>query len=226
MTLTQLLADLKNIIGPSVEVDDPGLKRWINEAYQFLIDDIQKAAPDYFAKSSTTTLYSGQQEYTMPSDLDKVIAVNVKYSSGVWTKALPMPNINMIPVINSSSTTQGFSEAQPGYYLFDNELGLMPIPTADSDSGLKVYYTYTPAEMTSDSESPQIPSRYHHILKYSAYANYLDQDDEHVGAERMRQRFDLLAFRMVEQMSDRQVDEPKSVLITQNQDMYTGDAEI
>ncbi len=223
MTKAQLVADLKNMIGPSVEVDDAGLTRWLNESYMMMVDEIHRANPDFFAKSSTASTIEDQQEYSLPTSLDKIISVNINYGGG-WQRATPLENIGDIPIHALGTTSQqGFSTSEPRYYIFGDYVGFMPIPTATTASYIKIWYTYQPDEMSDDGDTPDIPSRYHHIIKYNAYANYLDQDDEHVAAERMRQRSDLLTFRMIEQISEREVDQPKSVQIVTNQDMYSSD---
>lgn len=221
MTKATLLADLKNMIGPGVEVDDVGLTRWLNDAYLEMVEDIQKAVPDYFVSTDTQNIVASQQEYTMPSDWSKVMMVNIQYQSGTWQRAHPI-SINDIAV-HASSNSSGFSTGDPGYYLIGDTIGFAPIPSSNITNGLKIWYVYDPAELSADSDVPAIPTKYQHIIKYAAYANYLDQDDEHVAAERMRQRFDLRVFRMIEELSERQVDEPMSVSIVTNQDMYIDD---
>lgn len=218
MTFAQILADLKNMIGSGVTVSDAGLKTWINDAYLTAVDEVHKANPDYFAKKSSTATIASQGEYLLPDDFDKAIMVNVQYGSQ-WFRAKPMPNVNFTGVLADSTTSNGYSTADPYYYILNGAIGLMPIPS-ESGQTISLWYTYTPAEMTSDSDEPALPVKYHHILKLGAYANFLDQDDEHVAAERMRNRFDLRVWNMVENLSERMVDEPKSVIITQNQDLY------
>lgn len=211
------------MIGPSVETSDEGLIRWINESYMMLVDEIHRVNPDYFQKASTTSTVADQQEYLLPTDFGKAVMINVNYGGG-WQRALPMNNIGDVPIhAKGVSSQQGFSNAEPYYYLSGDYIGFMPIPTESNADYIKMWYTYDPDEMTGDNDVPDLPSKYHHIIKYAAYANYLDQDDEHVAAERMRQRFDMLAFRMVEQLASREVDQPKSVQIVTNQDMYLTD---
>lgn len=226
MNKAQIIADLKNMIGPGVEIDDTGLLRWVNDAYMQMVDEITKVRAEYFAKSSTTATVADQQEYDLPDDWEKIVLVNVQYD-GVWKRALPMGNadISHIPV-HSKDDSQGFSTAEPYYYIMGDNLGLMPIPSETVSNALKVWYVYTPTELAEDSDEPAIPAKYHHIIKYGAYANYLDQDDEHVAAERMRLRFDERVRTMVEGMSEQQIDEPRSVTIIQNTDLYSDEVEI
>jgi len=136
----------------------------------------------------------------------------------------PMGNadIRFIPVHDRTDSSQGFSFSDPKFYILGRDtLGLMPIPTSTVQSGLKIWYVYTPTELDSDSDEPDLPVKYHHIIKYGAYANYLDQDDEHTAAERMRFRFDTLAARMIERLEERQTyNASKSVEISQNQDLF------
>jgi len=222
MTRSELTTDLKNLIGPGVEVDDDGLAVWVNDAYGQMIDEIIKVNPDYFTKGSTSSTISAQQEYALPSDFEKMIMVNMQ-QDGTWTRVVPMGNADLrfIPTAADTSSNQGFSTATPQYYVYGSStLGFMPIPSETTSDNIKIWYQYTPSQLTADSSEPDIPVRYHHIIKFGAYANYLDQDDEHVAAERMRQRFDEKLRRMIENMMDRQADEVKSVEIVQNKDLY------
>ncbi len=208
------------MIGPGIEVSDGGLLVWVNDAYMQMVDEIVKVNPDYFAKSATANTVIDQQEYELPSDFDKALMVNIQIDS-TWKRATPLQNINQIPTVADTSSGQGFSWSNPRFYIVDGNIGFMPIPDENGSSGnIKMWYVYTPTELSADSDTPSIPSKFHHVIKYGAYANYLDQDDEHAAAERMRVRFDNLVQRMVESIVDRQIDEPKSVEITQNRDLY------
>ena len=147
---------------------------------------------------------------------------------GTWKRVLPMgdADIRHIQVHADTTSSQGFSTAEPQYYIIGDSLGIMPIPTDSVASGLKIWYSYTPTALSLDSDSPAFPAKYHYVIKYGAYANYLDQDDEHVAAERMRIRFDTYVNRMVENLQDKQTDEPKSVTIIENTDLYSDDTYI
>ena len=222
MTLAELVADVKRLIGPGFEsskVGDEGLKSWFNEAYADVITTINDIVPDYFAKSSTTNLYKNLREYELPSDFEKILMVNVKYSTD-WVRCQPMPNINYVPT-HASNLNTNFSTGSPQYYIKGDRLGIMPFAETTVTGGLKLWYIYTPAELTADSDTPNIKRNLQHILKYSVMANYLDQDNEYVAAENMRRRYDAKLEKIVTALAERQVDEPLSVEITQNQDMFS-----
>ena len=219
MTKAQIIADLKKLIGPGCEVDDSSLGVWVNDAYMQMVDEVGKAIPDFFTKSATTSSVTSQQEYALPSDFEKILMVNIQIDNE-WHRVLPMPNINYIPIQARTDSGQGFTWSNARYYVIGSNIGFMPIPDETTSNNIKVWYVYTPTEMDDDTDEPALPDKYHHYLKYGAYATYLDQDDEHAAAERMRIRFDQLIDRMVENLSQRQVDEPKSVEITHGQDLY------
>lgn len=222
MTKAELIVDLKNMIGPGVEVDNTGLLTWLNDAYLYMVDEVSKNNPEFFTKSSVANTVADQQEYDLPDDFDKVLMVNIKLS-GTWYRVLPLPNINQIPVHSRTDSSQGFSLADPKYYIVGDNIGFMPIPEDSTTGGVKLWYVYTPSELSADSDEPAISKKYHHIIKYGAYANYLDQDDEHVAAENMRRRFEKRVEAMIESMNENQVDEPKSVVITNSADVYYDD---
>lgn len=227
MTRVQIVNDLKAMIGTGCEVTDSKLATWVNDYYMQIVDEVIKVKPDFFVKSSVTSTVAGQQEYDLPTDFEKMRMVNIQID-GVWKRVLPMGNADITNITTHSDTTsnQGFSTAEPRYYIVGDNMGIMPIPSASTASAIRIWYVYTPTELTADSSEPAFPSKYHFIIKYGAYANYLDQDDEHVAAERMRLRFDTLVQRMMENVQDTQIDEPKSVVISQNVDMYSDDTYI
>lgn len=216
MTAAEIVSDLKKLIGPSCEVTDAGLLVWVNDAYLYICDEISKISPEYFATTESFNLAGGTGEYTLPTNFDKAISVSVTYDGTNWKKATPLPAINYLSTPNNLT---GFSTENPRYYLFGDVIGLVPAPVTSVNDGMKLYYTYNPIEL-EEGYTPSIPAKYQHIIKYGAYANYLDQDDEHVYAERMRKNFELRVYNAVESLSQRQVDEPAMVAIVQDRDYY------
>lgn len=216
MTKAELINDLKQMIGPAgkgTEVQDPALNVWLNDAYTETIALIADTLPDYFTKEQTASTIADQQEYAFPSDMEKVVSVSITYDGTNWFRALPLNNLGQSDI--QQSAVQNFDVSQPYYYIYKNRIGFEPTPTVTLSNAIKVWYAYQPAELAEDGDEPDLPRRIQGILKFSAYANYLDQNDEHAAAERMRQRFDVKLERLVDQLSQ-QVDMPRTVEISED----------
>lgn len=222
MTLANLVVDLKNMIGPAgkgTEVGDPGIKTWINDAYLMQVSEISNVIPDYFTKKATTSSVSGQQEYALPSDFEKMVLCRVSYDGTNYVRTLPLNNIGQATDLTNTDS-QYFHQDQPYYYIYGSNFGILPDFDTTLSGNIQIWYTYTPTELSDDDDEPAVPTRFQSILKYWAYANYLDQNDEHAAAERMRQRFEANMERLVQQLADRQPDMPKSVEVYDNGSFY------
>lgn len=215
MTRAEILADLKVMIGRGIEVSDSELYAWINDGYNQLIDEVIANNPDYFVKIGTINLVGGTNTYTLPTDCEKVSMVSVQ-TNGEWKRFFPLNNLGY----SSADNDDDYDLTNPKYYIYGSSIVLDPTPASSVTNGLKLWYVYTPTQLTSDSSVPAVPARYHGLIKYWAYANYLDRDDEHVSAERMRQRFDALVGKMRDNMFGGQNDQPKTVEIVTNLDMF------
>lgn len=222
MNKAQLVRDLKNMIGPAgrgSEVDDTGLTYWINEAYMIAVSKIVENVPDYFTKEVTTSSVNGQREYVLPDDFEKIIMASISYDGATYVRALPLNNINQAtPVTNTNDSN--FNIGQPFYYLSGNEIGFLPTPGTTLTNNIRIWYSAVPSELNDDADVPSIPIRMQYGLKYWAYANYLDQNDEHVAAERMRQRFDATMDALASQLAINRSAEERTVEVSGGDDWY------
>lgn len=222
MTKAQLIVDFKQMIGPAgkgSEVSDAGISVWLNDAYMMIVDKIISTIPDYFAKKATSSIVAGQGEYSLPDDFEKMIMVKVTYDGVTTVMALPMMNIGQATdLVNSTSID--YVSSQPFYYLFKNTMGFLPVFSTTVSDGISIWYAYTPAEMDSDNDEPDLPRRLQQTLKYWAYANYLDQNDEHTAAEVMRRRFDATTGVIIDNLVGMQVQENGGVQISDTMDIY------
>lgn len=222
MTKAQLIIDFKNMIGPAgrgSEVGNPGLLVWLNDAYMKTVGIILESNPDYFTKKATTSSVDGTGEYALPSDFEKMVLLSLSYDGTTYVRALPLNNVGQATDIQQTTSTN-FDTSQPFYYIFKETLGILPVPSYTGSNNISIWYSYSPSLLEEDSDEPDLPRRMQAILKYDMYANYLDQNDEHVAAEKMRQRFLAEAERLSDQLATRQVDQPRSVEVTGNNGIY------
>lgn len=226
MNKAQLVTDFKNMIGPAgkgSEVSDPGITVWLNGAKDRVATAIQETLPDFYNKKVTASSVASQGEYSLPSDFSKVTLVSVSYDGTTYVRALPLNNIGQAQDVQQNASIL-FTVDSPFYYISGDLIGFQPVFSSTLSNNIKLWYAYDPADMSDDSDEPDIPKKFHNILKYWAYANYLDQNDEHAAAERMRLRFDDMVERSVQQLADRQVDLPRTVEVgNDTQGLYIND---
>lgn len=225
-TKSNLIIDFKQMIGPAgkgSEVSDSGITVWLNDAKNRVADAIIDTIPDYFNKKVTASSIASQGEYGLPSDFEKITLVSVSYDGTTYVRALPLNNIGQAQDVQQNASTI-FTVDSPFYYLSGDLIGFQPVFSSTLSDNIRVWYSYYPADMVEDTDEPDIPKKFHPLLKYWAYGNYLDQNDEHAAAERMRIRFDDMVEKAVQQMSDRQVDMPRTVEIgNDTQGLYVND---
>lgn len=226
MTKANLVKDFKNMIGPAgkgSEVDDPSITVWLNDAIDIVMSSIIDTIPDYFTKLQKASFTASEEEYDLPAKFEKAVLVSVTYDGTNWVRALPLNNISQALDIQQTGSSN-FDVSQPYYYIYKDKIGFQPTPSSTISNSIKLWYAYEPTRLSEDSDEPDLPNRFQSILKYWAYANYLDQNDEHAAAERMRQRFDVMLEKLVVQLSDQQVDMPRTVEVwDDDQGLYIGD---
>lgn len=226
MTKASLIIDVKNMIGPAgkgSEVSDTGLTVWFNDAYMLAVASIIETVPDYYTKQVTTDIVSGQSLYDLPDDFETMLLCSVSFDGTNFSRALPLNNLSQNSELVSTQSVE-YIQSKPFYYISGLQIGIAPTPDATVVDSLKIWYNYSPAILSEDSDIPELPERLQRVLKYSVYANYLDQNDEHAAAEVMRRRFDIMVDRFVDKMSQQQIDYPRTVEITQDDmGLYLGE---
>lgn len=214
MTLADILVDLNALIGPGNYATPAQLTGWINEAYLYICDQLVQENPNYFTTSSIADLVAGQMEYGLPGNCERIVMLNVNFS-GTFRRVLPLEEINQVPVLASANNPVIYDETSARYYTVGNNIGILPIVTTTQVNGIQMWFTQNITELGS-ADIPLFASKYHRLIKWGAYANYLDLDDQHAQAEQVRNRFDQRIQEMVQTLAERQLDEPKSIIVVDN----------
>lgn len=146
MTLASIRQSIKDIIdspGTDSFFSDTMLNRMINQSYKRMVVRIQKKFSSYYLKQSTITLIADTYLYDLPSD---AVAVEDIYDSD--GNSLLAGNKREFGVVDNSGS--------PAYYdFFGNHVWLNPVP--DSTGTLSINYSYMPADLGSNNETPDFP---------------------------------------------------------------------
>jgi hypothetical protein len=127
---------------------------WVNDAQEEFVSRLYGAAPR--TRYTLAGTVASQQEYPVP---DAVMTVHtVRYYDGTDWKRL-----GFLPYQEQLGNHYDEEAIQPSfYYVRDNLIGLIPVPSSSGTSDLRIFTSYVPDELTDEADEPLGGSR---ILK-------------------------------------------------------------
>ena len=131
-----------------------------------------------FAEATTTMVHS-QQDYTLPTDAQRVNRIEVLDSAGNWIKLSPL---DMNEVTTGLDEFLGGNDGQPLYYeLVGRSILLYPPPSSGYvtlTDGLKLYMDRDVTELavTATTTEPGFNKAFHRILSYAASIDFTQDE--------------------------------------------------
>ena len=185
---------------------------WLNNAQKEVQKIINQAFEGHSIKKVLTTLVVGQREYALPSDFKRLHRLELLIS-GTLPSNEQVQRISKI-TRNQQDLVYNGQGSPLSYYFRGNYIVLVPAP--DTALTLRMEYEYLVADMTSDSDSPDIPAQYHEMVAlYAARKGFLkDGRDASLIALEIKD-FETGLKRDAE---DRNADEPRTVVTTGDDD--------
>lgn len=216
MTLTQL----RTLVW--TWLDEPGggngyftstnIDTFINNAARQVQKKLIQSGELWFSKVVQTTLVSGTESYSLPTDYLRLHKAEI-IVSGTY----PNQTIRRLQVItpvqrNQIPTGTGLPYA---YWLNKNYITLVKVP--DQAYTLQLLYSYLIADMTADSDTPDIPEQYHEMIAiYATLDGFLkDQRDPNPV---FAQKIAMYEEMMKQDSQNRNVDTPRMVVVTGDDD--------
>jgi len=133
--------------------------------------------------NATTTITSGQQDYSLATSHLTIDRVEVKDSGGTWHLLTPIDrsDISQEPLAQGETTRTGAYLSSNGipqeYDTVGNSIFLYPTPNFTQSASIKVYFTrgpdkFTSGQVTTGTKEPGFPSPWHDLLSYGSSYDY------------------------------------------------------
>ena len=175
MNVAELKSDVRFLLGniDSVSYSDNeilnNLNRWLEVVQNEIIDAMQKTFLQ-FGETYNIDLVKDQEQYTFPSGLLTIEAIEVNYTGNQWEKARIFPISDYPKALSEESN---FVQSHPAIFILDDDTFLLkPAPEKNVSSGLKIWYTKKAVALSSDSDTPPFNSNFHRILSLGASLDY------------------------------------------------------
>lgn len=217
MTFSDLVADARRISDTNAQSYTlANVTASINRAFERVTNLIRTAQGRWQQDDSnntdfpiaTATLTANQQDYELdPNEHYRIERVEVKDTSGGWTKLMP---IDQVDVYGQALTDFLSGAGIPQYYdKVGNSLFLYPKPSYTQAASLKLYYERGPSYFTvSDTTKPPgFNPLFHRLLSLWAAHDYAFikqlKVDTNIQSEIARMEEQLLEYYSLRDMDDR-----------------------
>lgn len=182
MIVSDIYTKVKRQFGDEsgVQLTDDDILRYINEGQRQIVMQNE----GLLEKISTSNSVKDQASYTIPTDLLILRSVSYKSSSDLSyypLKGLAYQQFNEY-IDGWDGTTYG--TATP--YVFTQFAGniiLFPTPDSSVTNGIKIFYNRTPVDVTSTSDTPDLPLLYHDALVKQCLALAYEMDEDWDAAQ-------------------------------------------
>lgn len=159
--------DLLNItVGASTVPDLTQVKRDLNTARDLAFNRLLSLGQDYNVRLTKADLVANQELYGLPSDLRKIVRVEVGYTNS--TDRYKVDRMDSNAEGDPVNTT--YSQADPKYMVRGDNIELNPAPTSAVTDGLWLWYVEDLTDMSADGDTSDLPLDYDHLLPLYAAA--------------------------------------------------------
>lgn len=183
MDLSTIRTDITDRIGPGTGLTSSTLNRWINEGENAFCSSFEFP---WLEASATDTTVASTQNYNLPTACRKLLAVFVGSTEYTYVPFSLKENVDTTASSNANA-----------YYVFDDDIWLIPTPST-AGTTITFYYYKTPTALSNDSDTPTVPTRYQEALVFYGLARAHSRD-QNASAEK-----DAMAqFEMIKQLAIR-----------------------
>lgn len=182
---------------------------WLNNAQKRLQNRLIKAGENYYNKLVHTTLVVDQREYVLPDNFKDLMRLEVVISGTA-------PNESVSPLRKITLSQKDLvlgGRGTPLWYNFRrNRLVLLPAP--DTALTMRMEYAYQVADMTLDSDIPDVPESYHELLALLACEDGFIKDGR--ANELLVKKIKEFNVELDSDAEERNLDYPRGVIETGN----------
>jgi hypothetical protein len=219
-TLASIRARVRFFIDEPVQANftDSDLNYAINNAQQYVVNEITQVSEDYLVSSIPTviTIVPTVQFYNLPTDFNKmsfmydaVTGVSIPFTD-IQTQSSVIPTV--VPNINYGGV--GFNAFLVGF-----QVGFTPIPTANNFSPT-YFYIPNASDMVADTDVSIIPRNFIDLVAIQASIDAKIKDEDDTSA--LERQYARVLNQLTRVARDRQQANPKRVQRTDQISNYNG----
>ena len=155
---------------PSPLFSEQMVKDFINESYLELYDVARQMGVGTGFKRCYSTTVADQIFYELPTDFMKSILVEVAGDGSDLSTSTA--NSTPLKPLDASVALEGYEtgiyDETEFYYIHNQHLGVITPPTTGGSNALRLSYEAEVADLSNDTDEPDLPKTYHSLICYRA----------------------------------------------------------
>lgn len=191
---------------------DSDLLDWYNYTQREVQNKLLQSFENWFVTSTSITIVSGQAEYSMPSDVLKVVRVEDQENSSSPVEVSPITlneKDNYSNLLSANDTDLG---SVWNYAIKGNSFIFRPIPQTSTANKIKVFYSKRLPDYSSASSISELPLEYHELLVWGTVKRGLILQESTPEAMAVANgEWNRLMLAMSTTSEDRQIQRPRFV---------------
>lgn len=188
---------------------------WLNNAQKEVQKRLIKAGQNYYLKCVQTSLVVNQRYYSLPEDFKDLNRLEIVLSGTVpnetYSEIAPITTNQRDLVADMTGTPQFYS-------LQKNAIRLYPAP--DTALTMRLFYSYLVADMTLDTDLPDVPADYHELIALLAAEDGFLKDGR--SSELLQKKLSAYERMMDTDTNERLEDLPRGIVQTGQYDQDFG----
>lgn len=201
----------------SVQVDDLAMtyftpsqiQTWLNNGQREVQKKLLQSPGNWYVTPVNTPTVQNQAIYALPADYLKCHRIEIVLS-GTTPNEVKSP-LDVITINEQDLFPNG--PGNPGaYYLFKNNINLVPIPSTAGQT-IRLYYSYLVADMVLSNDVPDVPYQYEELIAWYAIRDAFIKDQREMGE--VQKKIDVYEAMMKEDMQQRDVSRGRRIVTTE-----------
>lgn len=147
------------------------VKDAINESYLELYDVARQFGVGTGEKRSYSDVVADQLYYELPDDFHKLILVEVE-GDGKDLSSDSTASPTNLKVLGSDVALEGYGsgiyDETEFYFIHNQHFGIVSPPDTAGSNSIRVTYEAFAADLSGDTDEPQLPGTYHSLICYRA----------------------------------------------------------
>lgn len=214
-TVQDVLTAVKRQFGDEsgVQLTDSDITRWVDDAQREVIMNNQEINSTVVSINTV----AGTYQYPVLASIPNIEIVRSIHYDGKILRHMSFQSAQEYIIKADSDENRG---TPMFWYEFAGTLNLYPVPDTSITGGLKIFYSASPTEITSTSDTLTVPDSYFNAIVTYVMKQAMNMDENFQAAQQYDQQFEVYIQKLANRTQTESNTYPTITLLPGDSDYY------